>query len=88
MTDTFAWAAPIPRQLYLDKPALYDIAIGEFEGRLQDAGGIRMPGPIRFRILQFCYIDDDSMQEVIVGTELSPLWTFVFVHVSCPAMKP
>lgn len=88
MIDTFAWAAPIPRHLYLDKPALYDIVMGEFEGRLQDASGIRIPGPIRLRILQFGYIDDDSMQQVIVKTELSPLWTFVFIHVSCPAMKP
>lgn len=86
--DTFAWAPLIPRHLYLDKPALYDIIIGEFEYRLQDAGGIRIPGPIRMRFLQFGYIDDDSMQEIIVGTELNPLWTFAVVHVSCPAVKP
>ena len=88
MIDTFTWATLIPRHLYLDKLAFYDIAIGEFEGQLQIAGGIRVSGPIRLRILKFGYIDDDSMQEVIVGTELSPLWTFVFIRISCPAMKP
>lgn len=87
-TDIFGWAAPIPRQLYLDKPALYSIVMGELEGRLRDAGGIRLPGPIRVRILQFGYIDDDSMLEVLVKTELSPLWTYAVVHVSCPAVKP
>jgi hypothetical protein len=86
--QTFAWAAPIPRHLYLDKPALYDIIMGEFEGRLSDEGGIRVPGPIRLRFLQFGYIDDDSMKEVLIKTELSPLWTYVVVHVSCPAVHP
>ncbi len=85
--QTFAWAAPIPRHLYLDKEALYPIIMGEFESRLRVEGGVRVPGPIRMRFLGFGYIDDDSMQEVLVKTELSPLWTYAVCHVSCPAVK-
>ena len=84
--ETFAWAGPIPRGLYLDKPAMHDIVFSEYEGRLSESGGTRVPGPLRLKVVAFSYIDDNTMKEVRVRTELSPLWTYAVVHISGPAI--
>jgi len=86
--DTFSWVSPIPRSLYLDKPALYNIVLNGWEVRLQAAHGYRIQGPIHLQAFGFGYIDDNSMEEVLVKTELSPLWTYAIVRVSGPAMRP
>ena len=86
--DTFAWASSIPRGLYMDKQALYEIVQRAWEMGLEEADGTRIPGPLHLKITGFGYIDDDSMKEVLVRTELSPLWTFAIVRVAGPAMAP
>jgi hypothetical protein len=86
--DTFAWASPIPRSLYMDRQFMYEAVIKEYGARLQEAGGFRIPGPVRVQVLQFGYIDDNSMEEVVVGSELSPHWTFAVVRVMGPATRP
>jgi hypothetical protein len=55
---------------------------------LDEVNGTRVTGPLHVKVMGFGYIDDMSMQEVFVGTELSPLWTYAVVRAVGPAMAP
>jgi hypothetical protein len=85
--DIFAWGSSIPRTLYLDKEALYSIVQDAWDMSLGEVNGVRIPGPLHVKITGFGYIDDDSMKEVLVRTELSPTWTYAIVRVTGPAMR-
>jgi hypothetical protein len=86
--DEFAWMQPIPRTLYNDKPAMYDLMMKGWEVRLSVAHGRRVSGPLRFQVSGFGYIDDMSLKEVLVKSELSIMWTYAIVRISGPAIRP
>lgn len=85
--DTFAWAPPIPREMYGDKDWLYTTVIDEWIVRLQAAGGKRIPGPVQVKTMHFGYIDDNTMEEVM-SLKINPNWTYAVVRVTGPAMSP
>jgi len=85
--DIFAWAPPIPRDVFEDKDWLYQVVMDEWVFRLQQARGRRISGPIQVKVMHFGYIDDDTMEEVVT-LEINPNWTYAVVRVSGPAMSP
>ena len=85
--DVFAWAPSMPLGMWDDKEWAYQVLQDEWIERLRAAGGRRLPGPINVRVMHFGYIDDDSLEEVIMCND-GPGITYVVVRVTGPAMSP
>lgn len=88
MIDIFTAVLPVPRELFeTDKQTMYDVLTREYWIMMYNSNRVRIPGPIMMETRYFGYIDDDSMEEVIVGLSYSSLWTYVVIRVSGPAEK-
>ena len=85
--DRFAWAPNIPREMFEDKEFLYSVLPAEWEQLLREAGGIRLPGPVHMQVMEYGYIDDDSLEPVIMDV-YNVRVRFVVVRVIGPAMRP
>ena len=85
--DTFVCAPHVPRDIFDDKELLYGVLLAEWEHRLRESGGIRLPGPLCMKIMQYGLIDDDSLEPVIFDKDFVRI-QFVVVRITGPVMAP
>jgi len=71
--------------MFEDKTFLYNVLPSEWEARLREAEGIRLPGPLHMQVMEYGSIDDMTGEEIVMRPD-SPLWTFVIIRVIGPAM--
>jgi hypothetical protein len=72
--------------MFEDKEFLYSVLPAEWENMVREYDGVRLPGPVNIQAIEYGGIDDQSGQEIVMRPD-SPLWTYVIVRISGPAMR-
>lgn len=85
MIDKFVIYQPIPRILHEDEEQRWIALHFIWYESLREKRGVPVSGPLQMTVIDFGYIDDNTLREVYVS-ERSREWTFATWRVIGPAV--